>query len=375
MSPRWWALCAFVSLAGCATTPEPVATSSALTAQEDDEEEAKPLVAPKAKPAPEPAEAPERSERPPPAVVAASDDAVPKRTSADPFGDVGFHEVNVKEWLAKLRQTISDQEKVPPTDVVMSPGLLRAAYVRSPEVAPPKPGRKPTPRRHELVVVDNQGRRVASFRAVAAKVGDEPPKDLRFLSDDKLVYEVVAPPPEPEDAPKPKPKGKPKKPAARAKLAKAALAAAHPAPPPPPTRLFIIQPIAPKSRPVRCEGVSFAFTKEKDRLAFVAGPPESAFVAVDGQPIYPRRGRTVISSPPAWSKDGHSLAFLETPAGAPPRLVLVAALDNPTGDTTWSLPPTAAIEGVSVFFASNGRLVVGKTTMRPVFSASFDVVK
>jgi hypothetical protein len=304
------------------------------------------------------------------------------RSSADPFGDVGFHEVNVKDWLAGLREKIAQQEKVAPTELVMSPGLLRAAYVRSPPVATPtKPGRRVPPRRHELVVVDNQGRRLASFRPVAARVGDEPPKDLRFLSEERLVYEVVEPPPDPTStvAAPPHPKTKPRRrPPATPRLNRAAGEASSPAPatkPPPPfppTRTFVIQPIAPRARPTKCVGVYFTFTREHDHLAFVTGTPEVGFVAVDAVQIYPRRGRTAVASAPAWSKDGHSLAFLEMPAGRPPRLVLVAEVDNATGDTTWDLPPTTPIDGAGVFWAGAGRLVVGRTPTRPIFSSSFE---
>ncbi len=118
-------------------------------------------------------------------------------------------------------------------------------------------------------------------------------------------------------------------------------------------------------------GVHFTFSREHDHLAFVMGTPAAAFVAVDGGQIYPRRGRTIVVSAPAWSKDGHSLAFLEAPADRPERLVLVAEVDNATGDTTWELPPTTPLDGAGVFWAATGKLVVGKTSMRPVFSASF----
>jgi hypothetical protein len=337
-----------------------------------------------------PPPAPEANTTPPaaPAADARPPTEEPKRTSADPFGDVGFKEVNQKDWISSLREKIAQQEKVPPTDLRVSPGLLRAAYVRSPPVAPVKPGRRAPLRRHDIVVVDNQGRRVASFRAVAAKRGDEPPKDLRFLSEDRLVYEVVEPPPEATPPSKP-PAHKAPKPAARAKktakLAKpaASKAASKPAPPKlavapaphlpplPPPRTFVIQPIAARARPIKCVGVHFTFSRDKDKLAFVSGTAEAAFVAVDGAQVYPRRGRAMVVSAPAWSKDGRSLAFLEARATQPARLVLLAELDNPTGDTTWDLPPTANTDGALVFWAGLGKLVVGKTQMRPIFSASF----
>ncbi len=393
----FWALCGLVVVAGCATsegaaepTPEaPGATAmptptkkrgaappaAAATNEDDDEDddgkgnvERKPAVA--AAPAPAP-------------VASAAEPQ--RKTAADPFGDVGFKEVNEKDWLANIREKIAQQEKVAPTEVRLSPGMLRAAYVRSPAVVAPKPGRRAALRRHEIVVVDNQGRRVATFRAVAAAHGDEPPKDLRFLSDERLVYEVVEPPPA-ADAPAPKAvAAKGRRPAKRpassgkrlvvaksAKPAKPARALPVAVAPGPPPRTFVIQPIAARSRPIRCQGVHFTFSRERDRLAFVAGQPESGFVAVDGAQVYPRRGRTVVASAPAWSKDGHSLAFLEAHPAHPARLVLVAEIDNATGDTTWDLPPTVALDGALVFWAGTGKLVVGKTATRPLFAASFD---
>ena len=94
-------------------------------------------------------------------------------------------------------------------------------------------------------------------------------------------------------------------------------------------------------------------------------------MAVDGAQVYPRRGRAAVASAPAWSKDGRSLAFLEVPAGRPARLVMLAELDNATGDTTWDLPPAASTDGALVFWAGSDKLVVGRTQLRPVFSASF----
>jgi hypothetical protein len=94
-------------------------------------------------------------------------------------------------------------------------------------------------------------------------------------------------------------------------------------------------------------------------------------VVVDGAQVYPRKGRSVIAGEPAWSKDGHSVAFLELRPHAPARLVLLAEYDNPTGDTTWDLPASAALEGARVFWAGSGKLVVGKSSMRPIFAATF----
>jgi hypothetical protein len=268
--------------------------------------------------------------------------------------------------------------------VCFSPGLLHAAFVRSsPVVTPARPGKRVPARRHEIVVVDNQGRRVASFRPIVAPGSDEPPRELRFMSEERLVYEVVArapvaaPPPAQKKPPASKAKGRRGTHAASAKRPhEAASVAAAEAPTLPPPRLFVIQPLpsspsAPRARPIRCQGFDFTFTREHDRLAFVGGQAGATFVAVDGAQIYPRHGRTVVASAPAWSKDGHRLALLELPPSHPPRLVLVAEIDDPAGDVSWDLPAETKLDGASVFWAGAGKLVVRKTATRPIFSASF----
>jgi hypothetical protein len=141
--------------------------------------------------------------------------------------------------------------------------------------------------------------------------------------------------------------------------------------PPLPARLFIIQPVERRQRRLRCEGVRFSFTPQRDHLVFVAGKPEAGFVSVDGVQVYPRRGRAIIATDPSWSKDGRSLAFVETPADAKPRLVLLAEFDNPTGDTTWDLPPAAGVDGARVYWSGASKLVVGKSATHPLFSTSF----
>jgi hypothetical protein len=339
---------------------------------------------------------------------AAGDSAAeaPPPRREETWGGMGLQEVNEKDWLTGVRNKVAERLKVEPAQLIFSPGKLRVAVVRGPPepVAPKTPSKKrPTkqrPRRFQIIVADNQGVQQTVFRPITAKGSDEPPKDLRFLSEDRLVYEVVAPPP-PEPTPakiavartaparsvkRPAParprkagraprKADKKTSAPNGPSASASPAAASPAekPPLPPARLFIIQPLEARARPIRCEGRYF--TAAGDHLAFVGGTPEAGFVAVDGAPTYPRKGRSVISSPVAWSKDGHSLAFLESPTEGPAHLVLLAEFDNPTGDTTWDLPPAVSIEGARVFWAGPGRLVVGKTVTHPIFSASFQKLK
>jgi hypothetical protein len=87
--------------------------------------------------------------------------------------------------------------------------------------------------------------------------------------------------------------------------------------------------------------------------------------------VYPRKGRAAIGCEPAWSKDSHSLAFLERRSPAPARLVLLAEYDNPSGDTVWELPATAALDGAHVYWAGLGKLTVGRSVMKPIFATSF----
>jgi hypothetical protein len=269
-------------------------------------------------------------------------------------------EVTEKQWLAGIRQKLADKLSVDPAELHFSPSKRLVACVRLVGKPPKKPPRHPPPRRWQIQVLDPEGVRKGVFSPVTLRGTDEPPKDFRFLREDRLIYEVAQPPPPPP------PKLRKRPATAHPKAAKTAAAD-----PPLPQRLFIIQPVERRQRRVRCEGVRFSFTAERDHLVFVAGKPEAGFVSVDGLQVYPRRGRSIIASDPAWSRDGRSLAFVETPAQAKPRLVLLAEFDNPTGDTTWELPATANLDGARVFWSGSSKLVVGKSATHPLFSTSF----
>jgi len=90
---------------------------------------------------------------------------------------------------------------------------------------------------------------------------------------------------------------------------------------------------------------------------------------VDGVQVYPRRGHTIIASDPAWSKDARSLAFVETPATAKPRLVLLAEFDNPPrhdlGPSASASAPTS-VEGMRCCGAGPGKLVVARSSTKPL---------
>jgi hypothetical protein len=273
-------------------------------------------------------------------------------------------EVTEKEWVASVRSKLAQRLAVDPAELHFSPARRLVACVRQVAGAPAKKTRRPPPRHYQIIVVDPEGARRGRFRTVEARGSDEPPRDLHFISEDRLLYEVAQAPPTPPPARKP--------PAPARRHAKPAVRP-QPAPPPDPPvphRLFVIQPVE-RRRAIRCEGVRFSFTVQRERFAFVSGPPDRAFVSVDGVQAYPRRGRTTIATDLAWSRDGRSLAFVETRAGVPPRLVVLSEFDNPTGDLTWDLPATASLDGARVLWAGPAKLVVARTATHPLFSASF----
>jgi hypothetical protein len=290
-------------------------------------------------------------------------------------------EVSEKAWLANLRKKLGEKLNADPADFRLSPRKQLVAFVRSPPVpaAPPPapPGKKksrrppppPPPRKHQIIVADLEGKVQGTFRPLQVKGSDEPPKDLRFLSETSLIYEVIKPPPPPVVA-KPAPARRVHH-AGKSRAAAAPVAPLVPVPPLSEQRLFVVQQLGKRPRQLRCEGWAFTWNPPKDHLAYVTGPVGKTFVAVDGAKMYPRKGQTIIASDPAWSKDGTSLAFLEARPAKPPRLVLLAEFDNPTGDTLWDLPPTVALEGTQVFWANHGKLVVGKSVLKPVFATPF----
>jgi hypothetical protein len=270
-----------------------------------------------------------------------------------PRPQLEMQEISPQAWFRQVRDKLSEKFGLDPEQLRFSPPPPKlAAFVR-----PPRP--RARARRYEIVVVDVEGQTRGRFPAVTAR-GNEPPRNLRFLNDDRLLYEVV----EGKRRPRPRQLSKRK---AQNRAARPVLDATAA-----PKRLFVIQPVARRARPIRCAGLRFAFTGKFDRVAFVAGKPGAAFVAVNGVQVYPRRGRSIIPSELAWSKDGSALAFLETPPRKPARLVLLADYANPGEDVSWELPASTSVEGARVFWVRPNRLVVGKASGKPLFTASFD---
>lgn len=366
-------VCGLVGLNGCASAPEPAPEPAAPAP-------AAPAPAAPAGPASGAANPTAASAASAPSAAAAPGPAQPPR--GDVRADVEMKEVSEKAWWVSIRKKLGDKLAVDPAELRFSPRKQLAVFVRSPPVAPPPSGkpkrarRPPPPRQHKILVVDLEGKSQGTFRPVVVRGSDEPPKDLRFLSETSLIYEVVHPAPTAAEIAASTRRAERSK-GRRAGHGQGKKASAEPSKPKldgpaSEKRLFVIQPLTGRrKRPIKCEGTGFAWNNQHDHLAFVSGRPEASFVSVDGVKMYPRKGHTVIASDPTWSKDGISLAFLEARATQPARLVLLAEFDNPTGDTIWDLPATLPLDGVQVFWAGHSKLVVGKSVLKPVFATPF----
>jgi hypothetical protein len=297
----------------------------------------------------------------------------PKRASDDEsfFADVGTKHVSVADWLARAKQKISTRWKIDAGELRFSPAQTQAVFL----LPPPGQQKSAGPRRARarppaIVVVDFEARLRRRFIPVRRPRGDATPKDLSFLGEDRIVYEVAllaAPPTRSRSAAKAM-RGAP---SARAPAAAASLNGRPQGQPP---RLFVIQPLRRGARPIRCQGSRFSFNPPRDHLAFTAGPPGAEFVAVDGARLYPRkRGHAAIASDLAWAKDQPALAFVERPEDAA-RLVLIADVGNASGDTTWDLPASAVrVDDLRVFWPDADKIVVGRSLGRPIFATTFSI--
>jgi hypothetical protein len=203
-----------------------------------------------------------------------------------------------------------------------------------------KPKPKPANANLTIAVYAPTGDRLASFRAV----GPGPVSDLRYLGEDRLFYQVP---------------GKPRPALRRPRHGVA----------PPVSLRYAIQPVRPGASPVACNGWEFVFSPAGDHVAWVSGDAKRQRLFADGQPVYPRRGWTIVQGQPAWSPDGVSLAAIEN--GLHRQLVVLVEFDNPSGDNTWPLPIEANDPSLHVYWAGPGKLVVGPALTKPVFAASY----
>jgi WD40-like Beta Propeller Repeat len=118
-------------------------------------------------------------------------------------------------------------------------------------------------------------------------------------------------------------------------------------------------------------GNDFAWDPSKRHVAFTVGKAGQQALVVDGKNVWPRAGLTKLHGEPVWSADGHGLAIVDEGAGAP-RLVVMVEFDNPQGDLTWPVPRDALAPGLKVFWASDSKVVIGESTLKPKFAAGWE---
>ncbi len=118
-------------------------------------------------------------------------------------------------------------------------------------------------------------------------------------------------------------------------------------------------------------GSDFVWDGRHRHVAFLVGKPGQQVLVVDGLNVWPRAGVTRLHGEPVWSADGHGLAVVDEGAGAP-RLVVMVEFDDPQGDLTWPVPREALAPGLRVFWASDSKVVIGESALKPKFAAGWE---
>jgi hypothetical protein len=118
-------------------------------------------------------------------------------------------------------------------------------------------------------------------------------------------------------------------------------------------------------------GMDFTWDPSRRHVAFLVGQPGKQQLVVDGKNVWPRAGMTRLHGDPVWSSDGHGLAIVDEGAGAP-RLVVMVEFDDPQGDLTWPVPRDALAPGLKVFWASDSKVVIGESALKPKFAAGWE---
>jgi hypothetical protein len=118
-------------------------------------------------------------------------------------------------------------------------------------------------------------------------------------------------------------------------------------------------------------GVDFTWDPSRRHVAFLVGKPGAQQLVVDGKTVWPRAGMTRLHGDPVWSADGHGLAIVDDGGGAP-RLVVMVEFDDPQGDLTWPVPRDALAPGLKVFWASESKVVIGESALKPKFAAGWE---
>jgi len=118
-------------------------------------------------------------------------------------------------------------------------------------------------------------------------------------------------------------------------------------------------------------GMDFTWDPSRRHVAFLVGKPGTQQLVVDGKTVWPRAGMTKLHGDPVWSSDGHGLAIVDEGPDSP-RLVVMVEFDNPQGDLTWPVPRDALAPGLRVFWASDSKVVIGESALKPKFAAGWE---
>lgn len=118
-------------------------------------------------------------------------------------------------------------------------------------------------------------------------------------------------------------------------------------------------------------GSDFTWDASHRHVAFIAGAPGKQALVVDGKNVWPRAGVTRLHGDPVWSADGHGLAIVDEGVGNPKLVVLVEWADS-QGDLTWPVPRDALAPGLRVYWASDTKVVIGESTLKPKFAAGWE---
>ncbi|MCU1279751.1 MAG: hypothetical protein JWM53_3297 [bacterium] len=118
-------------------------------------------------------------------------------------------------------------------------------------------------------------------------------------------------------------------------------------------------------------GSDFTWDPARRHVAFLVGKVGQQALVVDGKNVWPRAGLTRLHGDPVWSSDGHGLAIVDEGA-ASPRLVVMVEFDDPQGDLTWPVPRDALAPGLRVFWATDSKVVIGESALKPKFAAGWE---
>jgi hypothetical protein len=118
-------------------------------------------------------------------------------------------------------------------------------------------------------------------------------------------------------------------------------------------------------------GFGFTWDARHRHIAFLAGLAGKQALVVDGNNVWPRSGFTKLHGDPVWSNDGHGIAIVDEGYGAP-KLVVLVEFKDPQGDLTWPVPREALSPGLKVFWASDSKVVIGESALKPKFVAGWD---